>query len=178
MAARATFTLNEVIDELDGSNLFEEDESEDDFDGYLDDDDVEYEREMEETEAGDLDIGENVQIGPSGDDDLPEYTLTPGCSTSLEGNSPFAYFSLLMTPSILQHIVDQTNLYADQFISSHDLCPHSRVRRWAKRVHDVCELLQFLAIIIIMGIVRYPHIESHWSTLWPYSNTHFASVSL
>ena len=33
MAARATFTLDEVIDELDGSDLFEEDESEDDFDG-------------------------------------------------------------------------------------------------------------------------------------------------
>ena len=126
MAARATFTLDEVIDELDGSDLFEEDESEDDFDGYLDDDDVEYEREMEETEqTGDLDIGETVEIGPSSDDDLPEYTLTPGCSTSVEGNSPFNYFSLLMTPSILQHIVDQTNLYASQFISSHDLGPHS-----------------------------------------------------
>ena len=176
MAARATFTL---IDELDGSNLFEEDESEDDFDGYLDDDDVEYERERRMRRwLAIWTLEKTLQIEPSDDDDLPKYTLTPGCSTSVEGNSPFAYFSFLMTPTILQHIVNQTNLYADQFISSHDLCPHSRVRWWAKRIHDVGELLQFLAIIIIMGIVRYPHIESHWSTLWPYSNTHFASVSL
>ena len=65
MAARATFTLDKVIDELDGSDLFKEDESEDDFDGYLDDDDVEYEREIEGTDqTKDLDIGQTVQIGP------------------------------------------------------------------------------------------------------------------
>ena len=41
------------------------DESEDDFDEYLDDDDVEYEREIEGTDqTKDLDIGQTVQIGP------------------------------------------------------------------------------------------------------------------
>ena len=43
---------------------------------------------------------------------------------------------------------------------------------------DVAELLQFLAIVIVIGIVRYPQIEIHWSTLWLYSNAQFSSVSL
>ena len=74
--------------------------------------------------------------------------------------------------------MDQTNLYAEQFIAFNDLGPHSCARRWTKRVFDVAELLQFLAMVVVMGIVRYPQIESHWSTLWPYSNAQFSSVSL
>ncbi len=46
-----------------------------------------------------------------------------------------------------------------------------------KSEHDIDELCQFLAITIIMGLVRYAQIEHHWATQWPYSNTHFSSVS-
>ena len=182
MAARDVFTLDDVMNELDADDLFE-DESEDDFDGYLDGDsdgesDERDERDMgDERDHGD-DGGEIAEIDAGSSDDLPEYTLTPGCTATVEGSSPLSYFSLLLTNNMLHHIVDQTNLHANQYIGSHELGPHSRVRRWTKRVHDVCELLRFLAIIIVMGIVRYPQIESHWSTLWPYSNTHFASVSM
>ena len=109
---------------------------------------------------------------------VPEYSLNPGCSAAVEGNNPFSFFSLLINNSILQTIVDQTNFYAQQFISSHDLDPHSRARRWAKGTFDIAELLQVLAIIIVMGIVHYPQIESHWPTLWPYSNTQFSSVGV
>ena len=180
MAERATFTIDRVIDEMDRDDLFEDD-SEDDFNGYLDADFDDVQHDLEETNEGDvgeLDIGEDVELGENGEDDLPDYTFTPGCTASVEGNSPLSFFSLLVTNDMLQHIVDQTNLCADQYISSHDLGPHSRVRRWAKRVHDIYELFRLLAIIVIMGIVRYPQIESHWSTLWPYSNTQFASVSV
>ena len=181
MAARDVFTLDDVMNELDADELFE-DESEDDFDGYLDaDSDGERdERDMgdERDHTEDLDVGgENVEMDAGASDDLPEYTCTPGCTATVEESSPLSYFSLLLTDDMLHHIVEQTNLNANQYIGSHELGPHSRVRRWTKHVHDVCELLRFLAIIIVMGIVRYPQIESHWSTLWPYSNTHFASVS-
>ena len=185
MAVRANFTVEEVIDELDG-------ESEDDFDGCLDteindtiekraefDDTIEERAEFNDTieergedvediEEGDdhnVDIGANVEIDSS-DTGVPEYSLNPGCSATVEGNNPLSFFSLLINNSILQTIVDQTNLYAQQFISSHDLGPHSHARSWVKRTSDIAELLQVLAIIIVMGIVPYPQIESHWSTLW------------
>ena len=188
MAGRNTFTLDEVMNELDGM----EDDSEDDFDGYLDLDTDEREKRGEKSanldvrarntrgESQNLDVGANIEIGASGTssidendqfESIPEYTLQPGCSADVGGNSPLEYFSLLFSNDMLEHIVTQTNL-------SHDLGPHSRVRRWSKAVHDLSELQRFLAIIIIMGLVRYPQIESHWSTLWPYSNAQFSTVSV
>ena len=108
---------------------------------------------------------------------IPEYTQLAGCSAPLEGQSPMDYLSLLVTDDMLYHIVEQTNLSAEQYINTHELAPHSRVRRWSKAVHNINELRQFLAIIIVMGLVRYPQIEHHWATQWPYSNTHFSTVS-
>ena len=110
-------------------------------------------------------------------DSVPDYTQQAGCSTPMDGESPIDLFSLLFTDSMLHHIVAQTNLSAQQFIESHELAPHSGVRRWSKSVHNIDELRQFLAMIVIMGLVHYPQIEHHWATQWPYSNTHFSSVS-
>ena len=136
MAARYVFTLDDVMNALDADDLFE-DESEDDFDGYLDADSDGERDERDERDMGDerdLDIGrEQVEMDAGDSDDLPEYTLTPGCTASVEGSSPLSYFSLLLTDDMLHHIVDQTNLCANQYIGSHELGPHSRVRRWTKR---------------------------------------------
>ena len=109
MAARDVFTLDDVMNELDADDLFE-DESEDNFDGYLDaDSDGERdERDMgdERDHAEDVDIGrEHVEMDAGDSDDLPEYTLTPGCTASVEGSSPLTYFSLLLTDDILHHLV-------------------------------------------------------------------------
>ena len=189
--AEKRFSLSEVMDGLDGSDF---EESDDDFDGYLDMDSdsdncnveeehEEYQREWREeheTEGREEyeiyeSVGANVEIGE--DSSSEENTMQAGCTASVEGESPLDFFSLLLTDDMLMHIVMQTNLSAQQFIESHELSPHSRVRRWSKGVHNINELRQFLAIIIIMGLVRYPQIEHHWATQWPYSNTHFSSVS-
>lgn len=194
--AEKRFSLSEVMDGLDGSDF---EESDDDFDGYLDMDSdsdncnveeeheeyqrewrEEQEREEHETEGREEyeiyeSVGANVEIGE--DSSSEENTMQAGCTASVEGESPLDFFSLLLTDDMLMHIVMQTNLSAQQFIESHELSPHSRVRRWSKGVHNINELRQFLAIIIIMGLVRYPQIEHHWATQWPYSNTHFSSVS-
>ena len=201
--AEKRFSLSEVMDGLDGSDF---EESDDDFDGYLDMDsdsdncnveeeheeyqrewreeqereeheECQQEREEHETEGREEyeiyeSVGANVE-----DSSSEESTMQAGCTASVEGESPLDFFSLLLTDDMLMHIVMQTNLSAQQFIESRELSRHSRVRRWSKGVHNINELRQFLAIIIIMGLVRYPQIEHHWATQWPYSNTHFSSVS-
>ena len=195
--AERHFTIDEVVDGMEGSDF---EDSDDDFDGYLDMDvwneDRQEEEERVESEREDREEEQSVEtsvesVGAyeevSAEDDetestdgldaIPDYTLQAGCSVSVEGESPLDYFSLLINDDMLQHIVTQTNLCARQFIDSHELAPHSRVRRWSKGVHDVNELRRFLAIIIVMGLVRYPQIEHHWATQWPYSNPHFSSVS-
>ena len=198
--AERRFTLSEVVEGLQESDF---EDSEDEFDGYLDmggeEERDECMQERIDGEAVDVagdsmgaggngvvdsmevdggNVGASVEVG--GDDDnegVPEYTEEAGCSVSVEGETPLDFFSLLFTEDMMQQIVTQTNLYAQQFIDSHELGPHSRVRQWSKETHDINELRRFLAIIILMGLIRYPQIESHWSSQWPYSNAHFSSVS-
>ena len=63
MSERATFTVDQVIDELDA-------ESDDEFDGYLD---TEFHEVMvdrnDEGDDQDVDVAANVEIGPS----VPDY---------------------------------------------------------------------------------------------------------
>ena len=61
--------------------------------------------EWDVEEGDDPTLGANVEIGPS-NTDVP---LSPGCSTTVEGNSPFSFFSLLITDCLLQTILNQTS---------------------------------------------------------------------
>ena len=116
---------------------------------------------------------EEMQTGaPS----IPEYNLEPGCTPNC-GDNPVDYFGLLIDDDMLQDIVDQTNLSADQYLASHDLAPHSRIGRWRKSRHDISELKRFLVLVLIMGLIRVPQIENHWCVSWPYSSPAFSSVS-
>lgn len=182
--AQKRLTVSEVVEGLQESDF---EDSDDEFDGYLDMDDEEIgEERMEEIgESIGVDeemVGANEEVGgnDSETEDLervPEYTGEAGCSVPVEGERPIDFFSLLFTNDMMQQIVTQTNLYAEQFIDSHELGPHSRVRQWSKETHNVNELCRFLAIIILMGLIRYPQMESHWASQWPYSNGHFSTVS-
>ena len=182
MATRANLTVDDVLGELDRDEY--ESDSEDDFDGYVDTTEREqHAPAVEEPILEHMDVGANVEIASESgsddsDDSLPEYTCQPGCTIPMGDNRPIDYLSHLVTTDMLQKIVTQTNLYAQQYIESHDLSPHSRVRRWSKSVFDVSQLQRFLAIIIIMGLVRYPQIESHWAVHWPFTNTHCSSVRI
>ena len=86
MAERATFTVDEVLEEIDEL----EDDSDDDFDGYIDSElDNDDSHEREDVESVD-DIGGSIEIG-SERTEVPEYGLTPGCSVPVDGN-PLSFF--------------------------------------------------------------------------------------
>ena len=109
--AERHLTLNEVMDGLEGSDF---EDSEDDFDGYLDMDDYatveegrddreekqSVERIMEESaEIVGETVGAYVEIdsdtGSMDDlDEIPQYLLQAGCSASVENESPLEFFSL------------------------------------------------------------------------------------
>ena len=147
--------------------------SQDDFEGYLDED-----SDGEEHDHGSDDDSSNEETGsedmqvevPS----VPLYTLQPGVSATLSGTRPLDYFSLFVDDSMLQHIVAQANLCAQQYMESHTLAPHSRKRQWQKEEHTLEELQCFLALILVMGLVHYPRVE--WSTSWPYATETFSNV--
>ena len=74
------------------------------------------------------------------------------------------FFKLYITEDIIDHIVTQTNLYAHQYIDreQHNLRPHSLVKQW--KPTDRQEMITFLAMLILMGIMHKSRISMYWST--------------
>ena len=73
------------------------------------------------------------------------------------------FLKLYITDQIIDHIVIQTNLYAQQFIEQlqNNLRPHSLVHQKAT---DQEEILTLLAVVILMGVVHKLRFVMYWST--------------
>ena len=168
----------------------DDDYSEDEFDGYIDEfeDDVGQSSDLREEDVDDRGSG-NLSSGGSsswdnrsGSDEsgwtIPEFLENPGCTTDMTGKAPIDFFQLMVTDEMLVHMVDQTNLFARQYIDSQDitLTPHSRVLQWDKAEHNLGELKKFLAVTITMGLINYPRLEDYWSTSWPFATNTFSSI--
>ena len=109
---------------------------------------------------------------------IPYYTMQPGCPHDMTDKTPISFFKLFIDNDMLGNLVDQTNLYAEQFIANAELGPRFRVHNWSRVPHDINEMKRFLALIVTMGLVSYPTPEDYWSTSWPYSNEAFSKVNL
>ena len=114
--------------------------------------------------------------GSDGDNSLPEYTQHLGCTCDMTNKAPIDFFQLFFTDRILESIVEQTNLFAQQYMEGHELSRRSRVQQWVRSVHDLAELKRFLALIIIMGLISFPSIEDCWVTSWPFATFTFSSI--
>ena len=51
-------------------------------------------------------------------------------------NRALSYFSKLVDTLLLQDVVEQINLYAEQCIADHTIKQHSRVRKWETTHHQ------------------------------------------
>ena len=71
------------------------------------------------------------------------------------------FFKLYIGEEIVDHIVTQTNLYAETYIERerHNFRPHSLVKEW--RPTDREEMLTFLAMLVLMGIIHKPRISMY-----------------
>ena len=114
--------------------------------------------------------------GPDVIPTIPSFSGSPGCTQDMTDKSPVEFFQLLLPDDLLQVVVDQTNLFARQYIDTTELSRFSKVREWEKRPHNLAELKKFLTIIIVMGFVELPQIEDAWSTKWPFATTTFSTI--
>ena len=144
--------------------------SEDEFDGYLDDDVRDSNADSFEREATG---SEEFEDGPY----IPAFDRPSGCAEDMTNASPLKFFQQFVTDEMLECIVQQTNLYAQQYMDNTDLPPHSRVHGWKRAPHDLAELKKFLAMTVTMGLVNYPEMENYWSTSWPFATPAFSKVS-
>ena len=76
------------------------------------------------------------------------------------------FMGLFITDDIFQYFVDQTNLYANQFMEDHaDYLaskPHARAKKWKRT--NINEMKVFFGLIILMGLEKRPEISLYWST--------------
>ena len=102
------------------------------FEGYVGEPDG----QQEEGREGESDDRQQESEGENGDrleisgecevreaSNLPPYSHTPGCNYPCDNATPLDFFSMLLTDDILDSIMTQTNLYADQYMSMHNLPP-------------------------------------------------------
>ncbi|XP_063060042.1 piggyBac transposable element-derived protein 4-like isoform X2 [Engraulis encrasicolus] len=93
------------------------------------------------------------------------FIATPGpqnAAAELDGDQPASFLELFLTDDLLQYIVDQTNLYAVQYLRAHpDGQPHSRVNAWEPM--SVTELKAFFGLCFLTSYVKKPSLELYWS---------------
>ena len=166
------YSVSDVLAYMD-IPMLEDDDSDDDFEGYIDEEEIGNDRDGGDYDGDSL-SGESDE--GSSDDGIPQYSLNSGCTQDMTNKAPIDFFQLFVTDDMLEAIVEQTNLFAQQYIDSHELSRRSRVQQWAKSPHDVVELKKFLALIILMGLISYPSIEDYWVTSWPFATSTFSSI--
>ena len=71
-------------------------------------------------------------------------------------------FSHFFSFDLLHHIVAETNRFAGECLTNKDMGPHSRSNSWT----DVTEgdIRAFLAIFLLMGLVKLPSYADYWTT--------------
>ena len=92
------------------------------------------------------------------------YTQQSGCTTVLPPETPAKlYFGLFWDDECIQHIVDETNRYANQQRELNPPPPYAA--KWT----DVCkaDIETFLGLCLLMGIIKMPHRHDYWRrTKW------------
>lgn len=72
------------------------------------------------------------------------------------------YVKLFLDNEIMERIVRETNLYAEQFIRATRVKSFSRMKKWVPVTID--EMWTFLGIVILQGILGKPKQAWYWST--------------
>jgi len=85
------------------------------------------------------------------DIDFDNITVVPQ-EPFIDGDGPLEFFSKFFTKEVIQLLVEQTNLYAQQ----------NKPREWEDTTDD--EITAFLGLLIAMGIHGLPRFRMFWST--------------
>ena len=111
-------------------------------------------------------IGED--FGP----DILPFTGQPGPIQAPPDNArPIDYVKLFIDEGLVLKIVEETNRYADQWISTHQVYlrnhPRSLVHIWIKQGKTSKEeMYAFLSVVINMGLNKKPVQHSYWTTCY------------
>ena len=98
------------------------------------------------------------------DPQIPQFTATPGIQVPMPYKpSAVDFMKLFFNDELFDLLVTQTNMYASQYkMNTPDLPRHSQANFWFDTTRN--EMKKFLALTILMGIVKKPELSDYWST--------------
>ena len=114
--------LLQLMEEIDS------DFSDDDFDGFIDENDENKKNDNffdeETSNVTTIFYSSGTSSSPTpptnnADTSIPQYQEKPGLTTQLSGAEPVIYFKHLWTDTLSNEILKQTNLYGQQYLQSH-----------------------------------------------------------
>lgn len=119
-----------------------------------------------------IDVSENDNyhhtIGFSVGDNVTGPKVPSSCKT------PCEFFELFFTQTLLKKIVAETNAYAAKIITEKTIRKYSIWQNW-KDITET-EMRAFIGVIINMGIVNLPTLESYWSRSFHLKMSFFKTI--
>ena len=96
---------------------------------------------------------------------IPLFTGNPAVQFAVQnGTDMMEYVDNYITPELIQIVVNQTNLYAQQQIATmpRPVTKHARSEQW--KPVTIYEMKKFLGLMFLTGVIRKPKLEWYWST--------------
>ncbi len=86
-----------------------------------------------------------------------------GAAAALKSDKPEDFFQLFLSDDLLQHIADQMNLYAEQYLQTVESDQaSSRLGAWKPVTLE--ELKTFLGLLFLMDVIVKPELRLYWPT--------------
>ncbi|KAL5510009.1 hypothetical protein EMCRGX_G005473 [Ephydatia muelleri] len=179
--------LLQYLDDMDS------DFSDEDFDGYVEENNEGCETQAGETEAMEVEemeqeIVEDQELEDFGieeteEDDspiIPPFHQNTGVTRDMNDLQPVDFFFELFPQDLLTYIVQESNRYGQQYLMNHaaylEEHPRARANQFKRKPIVEDEIKKFIALVIGMGIVNMPDMQQYWSTSWPFTSTNFSSI--
>ncbi|CAH1981847.1 unnamed protein product [Acanthoscelides obtectus] len=132
-----------------------------------------YAIESEDEEMQTPDSGDNIHWGPVDGSSLKHFGFAEadiGIKPEFYENydkEPYDFFKLFITDEIIEYMVYQTNLYAEQVLKEKPTAK-GHVKKWVPTTSQ--EMENFLGIILWMRLMKLPRLKAYWSTNILYIN--------
>ncbi|XP_049316931.1 uncharacterized protein LOC125779701 [Bactrocera dorsalis] len=135
-------------------------------DSFLEDQDVSFGNIVDEHQTGTTTEWDSPATGAT----LKNFE---GCislpyASQHDAGSPFEYYRKFLADDILDIIVEETNRNANYQICGISTRSSSRMNKWKDTNRK--EIMEFLAIVMYMGIVKYPSMEDYWKATTLFKN--------
>ena len=131
--------MNFDNNEMTGNNEGTNGNNDDILDGNIDD-----RMNGADNDVNESDGANGNDDGMNFENDVNKSTVSAGtCTVDMTNKQPVQFFRMLVTEGILENIVHQTNLYADQFFASHGTSP----------THTEKEVFQYVTTNMKRGLI-------------------------